>query len=68
MASKKLSLITDLKNLYGPWTIKVRVFKFWEGIYKKNRRALRFRLHLRRQTGIFSPLEININFFFFFNF
>ncbi|PIA32938.1 hypothetical protein AQUCO_04300121v1 [Aquilegia coerulea] len=35
MANNKLSLIADLKNSFAPWRIKVRVFKFWEGIDPK---------------------------------
>ncbi|KAF5188648.1 hypothetical protein FRX31_021765, partial [Thalictrum thalictroides] len=35
MATKKLSLISDLKNTYAQWTIKVRVLKFWEGLDTK---------------------------------
>ncbi|KAF5187355.1 hypothetical protein FRX31_023058 [Thalictrum thalictroides] len=31
MAGRNLSLINELKNGYVQWTIKVRVFKFWEG-------------------------------------
>ncbi|KAF5184735.1 hypothetical protein FRX31_025678, partial [Thalictrum thalictroides] len=35
MATKKLSLISNLKNTYAQWTIKVRVLKFWEGLDTK---------------------------------
>ncbi|KAF5195886.1 hypothetical protein FRX31_014527, partial [Thalictrum thalictroides] len=35
MANKKITLIADLKNKFASWSIKVRVFKSWEGIDPK---------------------------------